>query len=85
MNKLVSLYDNGFRLAIVKMGRKWGYYVTSETPIKRKRVKISRLKFMITNPEGYDTDTADRFVVSLMNKGEVYGITKGALTLIQEH
>jgi hypothetical protein len=46
--KCVRIFDNGFRLAVVNTsGRKWGYFVTLELPLVRRKVKKADLESMI--------------------------------------
>jgi hypothetical protein len=47
--KAVRLYDNGFRLALLKQGTKWQYYVTLELPLRVRRTKLGHLEYKVVD------------------------------------
>jgi len=45
--KVVRLWDDGYRLALLREGSKWCHYVTMEAPIRVRKVKIKGLAYKV--------------------------------------
>lgn len=78
---VATVWDNGNRLALVKEGRKWLSYVTVETPIKVRRVKMTQLDNLVVHKH---PDLVRDFCTLLLDRSDQHGGTEGAAAIIHQ-
>ena len=77
--KIVKMWDNIWRVALLKQASKYDYFITFETPIKVRKVKQNAIKYApIKHNKGKGL-----LKEALLNRGNAFGITEAAKSIIR--